>query len=104
MKDNTKKNVEHFFPTDSSAMGNSFDIRLKNTNVDTKQADYANKNQPVKMNQAAKMEQSCLSTYTPQFETLGDPCVPTATFQNEFNAQGLNFPEGFNSPVVGSPL
>jgi len=104
MKDNTKKNVEHFFPTDSSAMGNSFDIRLKNTNVDTKQADYANKNEPVKMNQAAKMNQSCLSTYTPQFETLGDPCVPTATFQNEFNAQGLNFPEGFNSPVVGSPL
>jgi hypothetical protein len=98
MKHNTKKNVEHFFPTDSSAMGSSFDIRLKNTNVDTKQANYANKNQPVKMNQ------SCLNTYTPQFETLGDPCVPTATFQNEFNAQGLNFPEGFNSPVVGSPL
>ena len=98
MKHNTKKNVEHFFPTDSSAMGSSFDIRLKNTNVDTKQADYANKNEPVKMNK------SCLNTYTPQFETLGDPCVPTATFQNEFNAQGLNFPEGFNSPVIGSPL
>ena len=98
MKHHTKKNVEHFFPTDSSAMGSSFDIRLKNTNVDTKQSDYANKNEPVKMNK------SCLNTYTPQFETLGDPCVPTATFQNEFNAQGLNFPEGFNSPVIGSPL
>ena len=97
-KKNIKKNVEHFFPNDSSTMGSSFDIRLKNTNVNTKQADYSNKNQPVKMNQ------SCLNTYVPEFETLGDPCVPTATFQNEFNAQGLNFPEGFNSPVVGSPL
>jgi hypothetical protein len=95
---NQNKKVEHFFPADSSSTGNAFDIRLKNTNVDTKQTDYANKNQPVKINQ------SCLSTYTPDFETLSDPCVPTATFQNEFNAQGLNFPEGFNSPVVGSPL
>ena len=103
-QNNTKKKVEHFFPTDNSTMGNSFDIRLKNTNVDTKQADYTNKNQPVKMNQNVKMNQSCLNTYTPEFETIGDPCVPTATFQNEFNTQGLNFPEGFNSPVSGSPL
>ena len=103
-QNNTRKKVEHFFPTDNSTMGNSFDIRLTNTNVDTKQADYTNKNQPVKMNQNVKMNQSCLNTYTPEFETIGDPCVPTATFQNEFNAQGLNFPEGFNSPVSGSPL
>jgi hypothetical protein len=92
------KNLEHFFPADNSSNGNAFDIRLKNTNVNTKQTDYTNKNQPV------KMSQSCLSTYTPEYETLSDPCVPTATFQNEFNAQGLNFPEGFNSQVVGSPL
>jgi len=48
---------------------------------------------------------SCMEMYDPKFETISDVCSPTATFKNELNAQGLNFPEGHNSsPYLGSPL
>ena len=47
---------------------------------------------------------NCLDTYIPHFESVGNVCDPTSTFQNELNAQGLNSPEGFNSPDFGSPL
>ena len=50
------------------------------------------------------LNKECINMYTPRFESLSDVCTPTATFKNELNAQGLNFPEGFNSTVVGSPL
>lgn len=50
------------------------------------------------------MPESCMENYDPQFEAVGDVCSPTATFKNELNAQGLNFPEGFNHTSVGSPL
>lgn len=49
-------------------------------------------------------EQSCMQTYTPMFESVGNVCSPTATFKNELNAQGLNYPEGFDHSVNGSPL
>ena len=68
-----------------------------------------------KTNKTNKMEESyeinnnlpksaCMEMYDPKFEEVSDVCSPTATFKNELNAQGLNFPEGFNSPYVGSPL
>ena len=99
---NNKRNVEHFIPAiDNSTNGNEFDVRLNNVNVNTKKVNYTNQNQPVKQQNAP---QSCMSTYVPDYETLSDPCNATATFQGELNAQGLNFPEGFNAPVVGSPL
>lgn len=47
---------------------------------------------------------ACMEMYDPKFESINDICSPTATFKNELNAQGLNYPEGFNSPYVGSPL
>jgi len=49
-------------------------------------------------------DKSCMQTYTPMFESVGNVCSPTATFKNELNAQGLNYPEGFNHPVQGSLL
>ena len=49
-------------------------------------------------------ENECIQNYVPQYESVGNVCSPTATFKNEFNTQGLNYPEGFNSPVIGSPL
>ena len=49
-------------------------------------------------------EKSCMQSYTPMFESVGNVCSPTATFKNELNAQGLNYPEGFNHSVNGSPL
>lgn len=47
---------------------------------------------------------NCIKEYTPKFEAVGNVCEPVATFKNELNAQGLNFPEGFDSNVVGSVL
>ena len=47
---------------------------------------------------------NCMKEYTPKFEAVGNVCEPVATFKNEFNAQGLNFPEGFDTNVVGSVL
>lgn len=47
---------------------------------------------------------ACMEMYDPKFESINDVCSPTATFKNELNAQGLNYPEGFNSPYIGSPL
>jgi hypothetical protein len=49
-------------------------------------------------------EKSCLKTYVPMHESVSDVCSPVATFKNELNAQGLNYPEGFNHTVIGSPL
>jgi len=54
--------------------------------------------------QMEKNPESCMQNYTPRFESVGDECSPTATFKNELNAQGLNFPEGFNHPMSGSPI
>ena len=50
------------------------------------------------------MPSNCIKEYTPKFEAVGNVCEPVATFKNELNAQGLNFPEGFDSNVVGSVL
>lgn len=67
-------------------------------------------NQPVQQVNKQSSQQNvlnnkeCMNMYTPRFESLSDVCTPTATFKNELNAQGLNFPEGFDSTVVGSPL
>ncbi len=49
-------------------------------------------------------QSECMNLYTPHFEAVGNVCQPTATFQNELNAQGLNYPEGFDDVTMGSPL
>lgn len=93
-KQNLKNKVttEHFFPLPSV---NESEFKQKNN---------SNKQQPVqKMNNNENVE-SCMNLYTPKFEAVGNVCAPTATFQNELNAQGLNSPEGFDSMVVGAPL
>lgn len=56
------------------------------------------------LNKNIDYDKTCNQTYTPMFESVGDVCSPTSTFKDELNAQGLNYPEGFNSPVYGSPL
>ena len=73
---------EDFLPDVNEQLNaNSFDLSLKN---DT----------PSK----------CMKEYTPKFEAVGNVCEPVATFKGELNAQGLNFPEGFDTNVVGSVL
>ena len=46
----------------------------------------------------------CMDEYTPRYESVSNVCAPVATFENELNAQGLNFPEGYDQTVVGSVL
>ena len=38
----------------------------------------------------------CLQNYNPDYEKVGDVCEPVATFEGEYNAQGLNYPIGYN--------
>ena len=41
-------------------------------------------------------ETECLQNYKPKFDSVGNVCSPVATFNDEFNAQGLNYPIGYN--------
>jgi len=89
--------VESFFPMQNNNEPSvNFDPivnrRIMKNNI--------NEELPEKIN----YEKSCMQSYTPMFESVGNVCSPTATFKNELNAQGLNYPEGFNHPVQGSLL
>ena len=86
----SKNTVESFFPFDDNK------VLMENNKVLMEN----NKNNVEKQNN----KNNCLDTYIPHYESVGNVCDPTATFQNELNAQGLNSPEGFNSPDFGSPL
>ena len=41
-------------------------------------------------------ETECLQNYSPKFDSVSNICSPVATFNDEFNAQGLNYPIGYN--------
>jgi hypothetical protein len=92
---------EQFFPlVNEDDTSKSFDMRLKNTNVNTR----SNGSEEHRQSGSVNVPDSCMQNYTPRFEAVSDVCSPTATFKNELNAQGLNFPEGFDHTVNGSPL
>ena len=84
-------NTEHFFPLQKFDFTEDSIIN-SNNNVNNN------------VNQNILNDASCLQTYVPVNEKIGDVCNPTSTFKNEFNAQGLNYPEGFNHNVNGSPI
>ena len=92
---------ESFFPlVNEDDTSKSFDMRLKNTNVNTR----SNSSDEHRPSGNINVPESCMQNYAPRFESVSDVCTPTATFKNELNAQGLNFPEGFDHTVNGSPL
>ena len=92
---------ESFFPlVNEDDKSKSFDMRLKNTNVNTR----SNSSDEHRPSGNINVPESCMQNYAPRFESVSDVCTPTATFKNELNAQGLNFPEGFDHTVNGSPL
>jgi len=93
--------VENFFPLNNAVEDSSFNINIRNRNKVV--AEAKNANNTTNINNVLS-EESCLNNYIPHYESVGNVCNPTATFKDELNAQGLNFPEGFNSPDVGSPL
>ncbi len=95
------KGEEHFFPViNSQELNSNFDTRLENVNVDTKMKTHRNVNNVV----STDATKACMDMYVPQYESVGNVCEPTATFKGEFNAQGMNFPEGFDFTGMGSPL
>jgi len=96
----SNKGKEHFFPlVNENDVSNSFDVKLNNRTMNSRE----NNEKDVVINNTNSQE-SCMQNYTPKYETVSDVCNPTATFKNELNAQGLNFPEGFDHSVNGSPL
>ena len=105
LKDNSK---EHFIPL----MYNDKDFNIntaskkKQIQVQVKEEDLSHVSNLSNSNLSNSnlSNSECLNNYTPRFEEVGDVCSPVATFQNELNAQGLNFPEGFDSNGMGSPL
>ena len=54
-----------------------------------------NKNDKNMMNNTLT-ETECLQNYKPKFDSVGNVCSPVATFNDEFNEQGLNYPIGYN--------
>lgn len=101
MVDRSVPAIETFFPlVNEDDTSKSFDMRLKNTNVNSR----SNSNEEHRPSGNVNVPDSCMQNYTPRFETVSDVCSPTVTFKNELNAQGLNFPEGFDNTVNGSPL
>ena len=55
----------------------------------------SNKNETNIMNNTLT-ETECLQNYSPKFDSVGNICNPVETFEDEFNAQGLNYPIGYN--------
>ena len=101
MVDRSVHAIESFFPlVNEDDKSKSFDMRLKNTNVNTR----SNSSEEHRPSGNVNVPESCMQNYAPRFESVSDVCTPTATFKNELNAQGLNFPEGFDHTVNGSPL
>jgi hypothetical protein len=93
----TFRNInEHFFPMQHSDSTSVNFNPMENRKIDRPQIINNIKEET--------FDKTCMQTYTPMFESVGDVCSPTATFKNELNAQGLNFPEGFGHDVYGSPL
>jgi len=91
-KHHNKDKKEHFFPLMNES--ESPDLRM---GVQTKEKNITNHNNTTN-------NSSCMDMYVPEFESISNVCDSVATFQGELNAQGLNFPEGFNSVSVGSPV
>lgn len=83
-KNNVTEEKESFFPlVKEDVSGSDFEIMQKKDTLSN-----------------AK----CMDEYTPRYESISNVCAPVATFENELNAQGLNFPEGYDQTVVGSVL
>ena len=112
-EESSTKNKEHFFPLinensefkeketfiplqDVNNNEQSFDLRLNNINLNTRSSKVESNN--------VLNENSCVKNYNSSHASVGNVCSPTSTFKDEFNTQGLNFPEGFNSFNPGSPL
>ena len=94
-KSHNKDKKEHFFPFPDKS---DLDANSFNSNKVSNNEQHSNMSNSLS---AA----DCMLNYEPKHESVGNVCAPVATFTNELNAQGLNYPEGFDFPgATGSPL
>ena len=106
---------EYFFPLDQNTLeqntleqNTSEEVPVMNNeqymNSSEMIENEQNNEQYENSDEDVNYEEKCMQNYTPMYEAVGDVCSPTETFKKELNAQGLNYPEGFNHGVYGSPL
>ena len=84
----SENNVEGFL----TKPGMDLDLRNKNMNDSESMNDNMNN---------GLSKKKCMQNYYPQNENVGDVCSPVATYQGEFNAQGLNEPIGYDDNQGG---
>ena len=84
--------MENFFPMQNTDVTSTYLNSNEHNNIDEEKYENIN------------YDKTCHQNYVPMFESVGDVCSPTQTFKNEFNTQGLNFPEGYNNNIYGSSL
>ena len=118
MMDNTTEEVDMENTNDDQSVENfmtrpglNLDINrsVMDTNETDKEDDLMNMNQAPLMNNTnteIKMNnglspKDCMQNYNPTHENLGNVCDPVSTYQNEYNAQGLNYPIGFDKNQGG---
>ena len=88
MMHSEKKNMKH----SEKNMPHGEEHMMKHQNV---MESMTNMNEKNMMNNTLT-ETECLQNYKPKFDSVGNVCSPVATFNDEFNAQGLNYPIGYN--------
>jgi hypothetical protein len=78
------------------------------TKEDTKESFFpfnkVDNNEENNFNDNINTKENCMNNYIPHFESVSNVCEPVSTFKDGLNAQGINSPEGFNQPDVGSPI
>jgi hypothetical protein len=84
----SENNVEGFL----TKPGMDLDLSRNNMNDSESMGDNMNN---------ALSKKKCMQNYYPQNENVGDVCSPVATYQDEFNAQGLNSPIGYDDNQGG---
>ena len=84
----SEKNMKH----GGKNMPHEEEHMMKHQNV---MESMTNMNEKNMMNNTLT-ETECLQNYKPKFDSVGNVCSPVATFNDEFNAQGLNYPIGYN--------
>lgn len=84
----------------SDIMENYDDLVNTQQNNDVLESVYPPNEHYVSKSVASKFKNSNKKCVDNLFNTknyvIADDCKPVATFQNEFNAQGMNYPSGFN--------
>ena len=73
------------------------DMGVKNQFDDSKMKEtFASEESSNSMMDNSLNKTECLQNYNPEHQKVGDLCKPVATFEGEYNAQGLNYPIGYN--------